>query len=58
MGAILYALRCRLQAATPGRTYTAYEALPARLKKRIDRRQAVHPATYNSAGIMRKGTRK
>ena len=35
--------------------YSAYETLPARLKKSIEGRQAVHDATYNSAGIMRKG---
>lgn len=57
MGAILYALEVP---ASGGDTYwanmyTAYAALPARLKKRIEARQAVHDATYNSAGIMRKG---
>jgi taurine dioxygenase len=57
MGAILYALEVP---PTGGDTYwanmyAAYEALPAGLKKRIDGRQAVHDATYNSAGIMRKG---
>jgi taurine dioxygenase len=35
--------------------YLAYEELPANLKKRIEGRKAVHDATYNSAGVMRKG---
>jgi taurine dioxygenase len=35
--------------------YAAYETLPAALNKRIDGRKAVHDATYNSAGVMRKG---
>lgn len=35
--------------------YTAYETLPAELKARIKGRSAVHDATYNSAGMMRKG---
>jgi taurine dioxygenase len=33
----------------------AYETLPAGLKRRIEGLQAVHDATYNSAGAMRKG---
>jgi taurine dioxygenase len=33
----------------------ACETLPAELKRRIAGREAVHDATYNSAGIMRKG---
>ena len=35
--------------------YVAYETLPAELKRRIEGRRAVHDATYNSAGIKRKG---
>jgi taurine dioxygenase len=35
--------------------YAAYETLPDRLKERIQGREAVHDATYNSAGVMRKG---
>jgi taurine dioxygenase len=56
MGAILYALEVPPSGGDTywANMYTAYEALPARLKKRIDGRQAVHDATYNSAGIMRK----
>lgn len=35
--------------------YAAYAALPADLKRRIEGRVAIHDATYNSAGMMRKG---
>ena len=35
--------------------YLAYEALPADMKKRIKGLKAIHDATYNSAGIKRKG---
>jgi taurine dioxygenase len=35
--------------------YLAYQKLPANLKKRIEGRKAVHDATYNSAGVKRKG---
>lgn len=35
--------------------YLAYETLPADLKAAIAGRKAVHDATYNSAGFMRKG---
>jgi taurine dioxygenase len=35
--------------------YLAYETLPADLKEAIAGRRAVHDATYNSAGLMRKG---
>lgn len=38
--------------------YTAYETLPAALKARIAGRTAVHDATYNSAGVMRKGMKE
>ena len=33
----------------------AFEALPADLKRAIEGRTAIHDATYNSAGFMRKG---
>jgi taurine dioxygenase len=36
-------------------TYLAYETLPEDLKEAIAGRKAVHDATYNSAGLMRKG---
>ena len=57
MAAILYALEVP---PTGGDTYwanmyLAYETLPAALKERIAGREAIHDATYNSAGMMRKG---
>jgi len=58
--ALLYALELP---AAGGDTYwanmyLAYEALPERLKQAIAGRSAVHDATYNSAGMMRKGMRE
>ena len=38
-----------------GNMYLAYEALPTHLKKEIKGRKAIHDATYNSAGMIRKG---
>lgn len=38
--------------------YLAYERLPEDLKQRIDGRRAIHDATYNSAGMMRKGMKE
>jgi taurine dioxygenase len=35
--------------------YLAYETLPDQLKAQIAGRRAIHDATYNSAGVMRKG---
>jgi taurine dioxygenase len=35
--------------------YLAYETLPSELKRKIEGRKALHDATYNSAGMMRKG---
>jgi taurine dioxygenase len=57
MAAILHALEIP---PTGGDTYwanmvLACETLPADLKRRIMGRKAVHDATYNSAGTMRKG---
>ncbi|HZO04530.1 MAG TPA: TauD/TfdA family dioxygenase [Burkholderiales bacterium] len=57
MAAILYAI---LIPPTGGDTYwanmyLAYETLPAELKRRVESLEAVHDATYNSAGAMRKG---
>ena len=56
-GAVLYALEVPPEG---GDTYwtnmvLACETLPDALKRRIAGREAVHDATYNSAGIMRKG---
>lgn len=58
--AILYAIEIP---PAGGDTYwanmvLAYETLPAALKRRIEGLQAVHDATYNSAGAMRKGYRE
>ena len=57
MAAILHALEVP---ASGGDTYwanmyLAYETLPPELRQRIAGRSAVHDATYNSAGIRRKG---
>jgi taurine dioxygenase len=57
MAAILYALEVP---PSGGDTYwasmvRACETLPAELRKRIEGREAIHDATYNSAGMMRKG---
>ncbi|OZI26544.1 hypothetical protein CAL26_04250 [Bordetella genomosp. 9] len=38
--------------------YMAYETLPAKLKQAIAGRRAIHDATYNSAGMMRKGMKE
>jgi taurine dioxygenase len=38
--------------------YLAYETLPAGMKKRIAGLRAIHDATYNSAGMMRKGMKE
>jgi taurine dioxygenase len=35
--------------------YMAYETLPDQMKEKIAGRRAIHDATYNSAGMMRKG---
>lgn len=56
-GAVLYALEVPPEG---GDTYwanmvLAYEMLSEALKRRIAGREAVHDATYNSAGTMRKG---
>jgi taurine dioxygenase len=60
MAAMLHALEVP---ATGGDTYwasmyLAYETLPAELKGEIEGRVAVHDATYNSAGMLRKGYRE
>ncbi len=57
MGAILHAIEVP---ESGGDTYwanmvLAYETLPVELKKKIEGREAIHDATYNSAGQMRKG---
>jgi taurine dioxygenase len=57
MASILYALEVPPSGGDTywANMYAAYETLPAELKKRIEGREAVHDATYNSAGVMRKG---
>jgi taurine dioxygenase len=57
MGAILHALEVPPSGGDTywANLYLAYETLPATLKKRIDGRNAIHDATYNSAGLIRKG---
>lgn len=60
MAAILYAIEIP---PADGDTYwanmvAAHETLPKPLKQRIEGREAIHDATYNSAGAMRKGYRE
>lgn len=57
MAAILYAIEIPPQGGDTywANMYAAYETLPADLKRRVEGRVAVHDATYNSAGAMRKG---
>jgi taurine dioxygenase len=38
--------------------YLAYETLPEPTKRRIEGLSAIHDATYNSAGVMRKGMKE
>lgn len=57
MAAVLYALEVP---PAGGDTYwanmvLAYEALPEDLRQSVEGREAIHDATYNSAGVMRKG---
>lgn len=56
-GAVLHALEIPPDGGDTyfANMYAAYDALPADLKRRIDGLGAIHDATYNSAGIMRKG---
>jgi len=55
--ALLYALELPAEGGDTywANMYLAYEALPADMKKRIEGLKAIHDATYNSAGIRRKG---
>jgi alpha-ketoglutarate-dependent taurine dioxygenase len=57
MAAILYAIEIPPQGGDTywANMYAAYETLPADLQRRVEGRVAVHDATYNSAGAMRKG---
>jgi taurine dioxygenase len=60
MAAILYAIEIPPAGGDTywANMYVAYETLSAALKQRIEGREAVHDATYNSAGVMRKGYRE
>jgi taurine dioxygenase len=57
MAAILYALEVPPSGGDTywANMYLAYETLPASLRRDIQGRFAVHDATYNSAGMLRKG---
>ncbi|HET7200692.1 MAG TPA: TauD/TfdA family dioxygenase, partial [Burkholderiales bacterium] len=57
MGAILHALELPPAGGDTywANMYLAYETLPPELKKKIEGREAIHDATYNSAGMRRKG---
>jgi taurine dioxygenase len=57
MAAILHALEVPPSGGDTywANMYLAYETLPAELKNKITGRKAVHDATYNSAGLLRKG---
>ena len=57
MAAILYAIEIPPAGGDTywANMYLAYESLPAALKQRVAGLEAVHDATYNSAGVMRKG---
>src|SRR5437870_13882162 len=57
MAAILHALEVPPSGGDTywANMYLAYETLPAELRNRITGRKANHDATYNSAGVMRKG---
>jgi taurine dioxygenase len=57
MAAILHALEVPPSGGDTywANMYLACETLPAELKKKITGRKAVHDATYNSAGMLRKG---
>ena len=60
MAAILYALEVPPSGGDTywANMYSAYEALPAGLKKKIEGRKANHDASHNSAGVLRKGYRE
>jgi alpha-ketoglutarate-dependent taurine dioxygenase len=57
MAAILHALEVPPSGGDTywANMYLAYQALPESLKRQIEDLQAVHDATYNSAGMLRKG---
>jgi taurine dioxygenase len=57
MAAILHALEVPPSGGDTywANMYLAYQALPESLKRQIEDLRAVHDATYNSAGMLRKG---
>jgi len=57
MAAILYAIEIPPAGGDTywANMYAAHETLPADLERRIEGREAIHDATYNSAGARRKG---
>ena len=57
MAAMLYALEVPPEGGDTywANMYLAYDSLPPKLKSAIEGRVAVHDATYNSAGMLRKG---
>lgn len=57
MAAMLYALEVPSEGGDTfwANMYLAYDTMPAKLKGAIEGRLAVHDATYNSAGMRRKG---
>ena len=57
MAAILYAIEIPPAGGDTywANMYRAYETLPGELKGHVDGLSAIHDATYNSAGAMRKG---
>jgi len=60
MGAMLYAIEVPPSGGDTywANMYAAFDSLSAELKARIQGLKAIHDATYNSAGIMRKGYRE
>jgi taurine dioxygenase len=57
MAAILYAIEIPPAGGDTywANMYLAYQQLPRELKQQVENREAIHDATYNSAGVMRKG---
>jgi taurine dioxygenase len=60
MAAVLYAIEIPPAGGDTywANMYLAYQELPQELKRKIDNREAIHDATYNSAGVMRKSYRE
>ncbi len=57
MAAVLYAIEIPPAGGDTywANMYLAYQELPEALKRKVEKREAIHDATYNSAGVMRKG---